>query len=112
MVGMEVPEVLEEEMVDYEPTPEREVNVVVLSADYYIIEDDSAAAVFNFPIEDATFKKPGDPINHLKPLHIKGHINGAPVHGMLVDSGAIVNVMPYPLYKKLGGTDDELVKTI
>jgi hypothetical protein len=44
-------------------------------------------------------------------LHIKGHINGAPVHGMLVDSGAIVNVMPYPLYKKLGGTDDELFKT-
>jgi hypothetical protein len=32
MVGMEVPEVPEEEMVDYEPTPEREVNVVVLSA--------------------------------------------------------------------------------
>jgi hypothetical protein len=111
MVGMEVPEVLEEEMVDYEPTPEREVNVVVLSADYYIVEDDSAAAVFNFPIEDATFKKPEDSVNHLKPLHIKGHINGAPVHGMLVDSGAIVNVMPYSLYKKLGGTDDELVKT-
>jgi hypothetical protein len=32
MVGMEVPEILEEEMVDYEPTSEREVNVVVLSA--------------------------------------------------------------------------------
>jgi hypothetical protein len=30
---------------------------------------------------------------------------------MLVDSGAIVNVMPYQLYKKLGGIDDELVKT-
>jgi hypothetical protein len=111
MVGMEVPEVPEEEMVDYEPTLEREVNVVVLSADYYIVEDDSVAVVFNFPIEDATFKKPGDPVNHLKPLHIKDHINGAPVHVMLVDSGAIVNVMPYPLYKKLGDTDDELVKT-
>jgi hypothetical protein len=111
MVGMEIPEVPEEEMVDYEPTLEREVNVVVLSTDYYIVEDDSAMAVFNFPIEYATFKKPGDPVNHLKPLHIKGHINGAPVHGMLVDSRAIVNVMPYPLYKKLGGTDDELVKT-
>jgi hypothetical protein len=56
MVGMEVPD---EEMVDYEATPERgEVNVVVLSADYYIIEDDSAATVFNFLIQDATFKKP------------------------------------------------------
>jgi hypothetical protein len=30
---------------------------------------------------------------------------------MLVDSGAIVNLMPYPLYKKLGGTIEELVKT-
>jgi len=30
---------------------------------------------------------------------------------MLVDSGAIVNLMPYPLYKKLGGTNEELIKT-
>jgi hypothetical protein len=59
MVGMEVPEVFNEEMADYEATLERgEVNVVVLSADYYIVEDDSAAAVFNFLIQDATFKKP------------------------------------------------------
>jgi hypothetical protein len=29
LVGMEVPEVPEEKMVDYEATPEREVNVVV-----------------------------------------------------------------------------------
>jgi len=30
---------------------------------------------------------------------------------MLVDSGAIVNLMPYSLYKKVGGIDDELIKT-
>jgi hypothetical protein len=30
---------------------------------------------------------------------------------MLVDSEVIVNLMPYPLYKKLGGTDEELIKT-
>ena len=30
---------------------------------------------------------------------------------MLVDSGAIVNLMLYSLYKKLGGTDEELIKT-
>jgi hypothetical protein len=112
MVGMEMPEVPNEEMVDYEATLERgEVNVVVLSSDYYIVEDDSAATLFNFPIQDATFKKPEHPINHLKPLHVKGHINGTLVHNMLVDNGAIVNVMPYALYKKLGGTDEELVKT-
>ena len=30
---------------------------------------------------------------------------------MLVDSGANVNLMPYSLYKKLSGTDEELIKT-
>ena len=30
---------------------------------------------------------------------------------MLVDSGAIVNLMPYSLYKKLGRSDEELIKT-
>jgi hypothetical protein len=112
MVGMEVPEVLDEEMVDYEATPERgEVNVVVSSIDYYIVEDDSAVAVFNFPIQYATFKKLEQLVNHLNPLHVKGHINGTLVHNILVDSWEIVNVMPYALYKKLGGTDEELVKT-
>jgi hypothetical protein len=42
---------------------------------------------------------------------VKGHINGTLVHNKLVDNGAIVNVMPYALYKKLGGTDEELVRT-
>ena len=30
---------------------------------------------------------------------------------MLVDGGAIINLMPYSLYKKLEGTDEELIKT-
>ena len=30
---------------------------------------------------------------------------------MLLDGGAIVNLMPYLLYKNLGGTDEELIKT-
>jgi len=38
---------------------------------------------------------------------MKGHI----VHNMLVDIGAIVNLMPYSLYRKLGGTDEELIRT-
>jgi hypothetical protein len=88
LVGMEVPKVLDEEMVDYEATPERvEVNVIVLSTDYYIMTDDSTAAEFNFTMESVVFQKPDDSINHLKPLHVKGHINSTPVHSMLVDSG-------------------------
>ena len=41
---------------------------------------------------------------------MRGHINGKLVSRMLVDSGAIVNLMPYSLYKKLSGTDEELIK--
>jgi hypothetical protein len=50
-------------------------------------------------------------MNHLKPLHVKGHINGKPVNNMLVDSETMVNLMPYSLYKKLGEIDEELIKT-
>ena len=34
-----------------------------------------------------------------------------PISRMLVDRGAIINLMPYSLYKKLGETDEELIKT-
>jgi hypothetical protein len=48
---------------------------------------------------------------HMKPLYIKGHIDGMPVNQMLVDGGACVNIMPCSLFKKLGGKENELMKT-
>jgi hypothetical protein len=42
---------------------------------------------------------------------MKGHINGKPISHMLVDAGAIVNLMLYSLFKRLGGSDDDLIKT-
>ena len=42
---------------------------------------------------------------------MRGHVNGRPISRMLVDGGTIVNLMPYLLFKKLGGTDEELIKT-
>ena len=41
---------------------------------------------------------------------MRGHINEKPVTRMLVDGGAIVNLMPYSLYRKLGGEDEDLIK--
>ena len=56
LVGMEVPKVPDEEMVDYVATPEKaEVNVVYMSVDYYILGDDLAAVEFNFVMESAIF---------------------------------------------------------
>ena len=46
-------------------------------------------------------------MKHLKPLYLKGHINGSPVARMLVDGGAVVNLMPY----SVGLDDDALMKT-
>ena len=41
---------------------------------------------------------------------MRGHINGKPVSRVLVDGGAIVNLMPYSLFRKLGGKDEKLIK--
>ena len=50
-------------------------------------------------------------MKHLKPLYLKGHINGSSVASMLVDDGAMVNLMPYSVFKKLGLDNDALMKT-
>jgi hypothetical protein len=52
--------------------------------------------------KEAMFEKPEELSQHLKPLYIRGHIDGKSVSRMLVDSGAIVNLMSYTIFKKLG----------
>jgi hypothetical protein len=52
--------------------------------------------------KEAWFKKPKESSQHLKPLYIRGHIDGRPISKMLVDGGAAVNLMPYAVFKKLG----------
>jgi hypothetical protein len=39
------------------------------------------------------FEKPEKLGQHMKPLYIKGHLDGKPVSRMLVDDGACVNIM-------------------
>jgi len=99
--------------VDYEASPERtnlEINVVHLSSDYFVVPEEDLAHL-QFGPREAVFQKPSEKDNHLNALYLKGHINGKPVTRMLVDGGAIVNLMPYSLYKKLGGQDEDLIKT-
>jgi hypothetical protein len=57
------------------------------------------------------FEKPEESSQHLKPLYVRGHINGKSISRMLINSGAAVNLMSYSVFKKLGREDDELVKT-
>jgi hypothetical protein len=103
----------DEELVDYSSSPERmnlDVNVIHISMDGYVLSEDDVAHV-DFGPKKAIFQKPKATENHLKALYMKGHINGKPISRMLVDGGAIVNLMPYSLFKKLGDSEDELIKT-
>jgi hypothetical protein len=62
--------------------------------------------------DQAIFDKPVDAsYRHLRPLYIKGFINGRPMTKMLVDGGAAVNLMPYTTFRKLGKVPEDLIKT-
>jgi hypothetical protein len=108
-------DLLEEDLVGYGATPEHpgmDVNVIMFSANCTIIgNDEPIIAQFDFGPKEATFTKPKESVNHLKSLFVRDHIDGIPITKMLVDGGAIVNLMPYSLYRKLEKQDDELVKT-
>jgi predicted aspartyl protease len=38
----------------------------------------------------------------MRPLYLRGYVNGKPLIKMFVDGGAAVNVMPYTTFRKLG----------
>jgi hypothetical protein len=113
--SMEEDDLLGEDLIDYEASPERpgmDVNVITFSVDCTIVGDyEPVVAQFDFGPKEAAFTKPKESVNHLNPLFMRGHIGGIPIAKMLVDGGATVNLMPYSLYRKLGKQDDELVKT-
>jgi hypothetical protein len=60
--------------------------------------------------KQATFDKPAKN-RHMRPLYLKGYVNGKPLTKMFVDSGAAVNVMPYTTFKKLGMGPGDLTPT-
>jgi hypothetical protein len=100
-----------EVLVDYNSSPEPmnlEVNVVHLFVDGSVPTEEDFAHI-DFGPKDAIFRSPKTLI--IIRLYMKGHINGKPISQMLVDGGAIVNLMLYSLFKKLGGSDEELIKT-
>jgi hypothetical protein len=116
LTPMEEEDLLGKDLVDYEASPEHtgmDVNVITFSVDCTIVDDDEPiVAQFDFGPKEAAFTKPKESVNHLKPLFLRGHIDGIPIAKMLVNGGGgVVKLMPYSLYRKLGKQDDELVKT-
>ena len=88
--------------------------VFVLPAEFrtFSDEEESEEAMAQLTIQSAqaVFDKP-EKHRHLKPLYMKGYVDGKPMTKMLVDGGAAVNLMPYTTYRKLGKGTDDLIKT-
>jgi hypothetical protein len=60
--------------------------------------------------KQATFDKPAKN-RHMRPLYLRGYVNGKPLTKMFVDSGATVNVMSYTTFRKLGMGPGDLTPT-
>ncbi|XP_058208205.1 uncharacterized protein LOC131321220 [Rhododendron vialii] len=50
-------------------------------------------------------------VRHLKPLYIMVHINGQPINKVLIDNGAIVNILPSKMMKILNKNESDLIPT-
>jgi hypothetical protein len=61
--------------------------------------------------ECAMLEKPEHPGAHMRPLFIRGHLDGTPIGHMLVDVVASVNILPLSLFKKLGHVEGDLKRT-
>jgi hypothetical protein len=59
----------------------------------------------------AMFEKPVQLGIHMKPLFVRGYVEGWPVQRIMVDGGAGVNGMPTITFEKLGFRESELMQT-
>jgi hypothetical protein len=96
-----------------ETTPLASVTMVfILPMEFMALADDEEMAQLTLDLMQATFDKPEEKEHrHLRPLYIKGHVDGRLMTKMLVDGWAAVNVMPYTTYQKLGKGEEDLIKT-
>ncbi|MCI42405.1 hypothetical protein A2U01_0063642, partial [Trifolium medium] len=59
--------------------------------------------------QQAMFEKPDEGMkNLLKPLCIRAKYNNVGINKVLIDGGAIVNLMPHSLLRKIGKYDTDL----
>jgi hypothetical protein len=87
-----------------------DINMVFVLLEEFRAPNNGVAQLFA-GAERVVFEKPARPGEHMKPSYIKGHLNGMPVGRMMVDEGAIVNIMSVTLFEKLGHTNEDLKHT-
>jgi hypothetical protein len=78
--------------------------------DYSLVGYDEVVKMSVGPC-DVVFQRLKDSENHLKSLYIQGHLDSTPIFRMLINGEAIINLMSYSFVKKMGKSDEELIKT-
>ena len=64
-----------------------------------------------FPPGKIIFEKPSKRMSqYLKPLFIKVHMDGIPINRVLVDNGAIVNILPSGMLKNINKIEADLIR--
>jgi hypothetical protein len=87
--------------------------VFVLPAEFHArAHEELSVAQLDLGPRPVIFEKPqAKNYKHLKALYLKGYINGQPINKMLVDTGAVVNIQPYSVLRRLGRSTGDLIKT-
>jgi hypothetical protein len=87
--------------------------VFVLPLEFYAPDHkELPVAQLDFGTRLVIFEKPREKnYKHLKALYLNGYINSHPVNKMLVNTSAIVNIMPYSVQRWLGRSAEDLIKT-
>jgi hypothetical protein len=82
---------------------------IMALVDSDVSDEELGMAQLTLEPKQAIFEKPEDgKRQHLKALFLKGCVNGKPVTRMLVDGGAVVNLMSYTMLRKIGKSDEDL----
>jgi hypothetical protein len=84
--------------------------VFMIPVEFQLPEQD--VAVLALGAERAAFEKVKGAGEHMKPLFVRGHLDGRPVGRMMVDGRASVNIMPLVVLKQLGHIDADVKRTI
>ncbi|GKV43753.1 hypothetical protein SLEP1_g51005 [Rubroshorea leprosula] len=93
----------EEEPIVCEFPKQTEEEVIVVPA-----QDDEEEDM----ADKIVFKKPEEKMaRHIRPLYINAHMDGTPISRVLVDNGAVVNVILTCMLYKIGKSLDDLVHT-
>jgi hypothetical protein len=87
--------------------------VFVLPPEFYAQDrKELTVAQLDFGPWQVIFEKPQEKnYKHLKDLYLMGYINGHPVNKMLINTGAVVNMMSYSVLCRLGHSTEDLIMT-